>query len=133
MGSVMLDPMARVVHFEIHAADPQRAIAFYEQALGWSFQSWEGPMPYWVVTTGSDDAPGINGGLMPRQGGDPEEGAAVNAYVCTAQVDDLDATVAACESAGGTLAVPKFDIPGVGQVAYVKDTEGNILGLMQPA
>jgi uncharacterized protein len=28
--------------------------------------------------------------------------------------------------------VPKMPIPGVGWLAYIKDTEGNILGMMQP-
>ena len=27
--------MARVVHFEITADKPERAVRFYEQALGW--------------------------------------------------------------------------------------------------
>jgi len=29
--------MARVVHFEIHADEPERAIEFYQSALGWEF------------------------------------------------------------------------------------------------
>jgi len=32
--------------------EPQRAINFYEKLFGWTFQKWEGPMPYWLVTTG---------------------------------------------------------------------------------
>ena len=30
--------MARVVHFEIHAADPERAAKFYQSVFGWRFQ-----------------------------------------------------------------------------------------------
>ena len=60
--------MSRVVHFEIHAGDPERAINFYEKLFGWTFQKWEGPMPYWLVITGPDDQRGINGGLIKRQG-----------------------------------------------------------------
>jgi predicted enzyme related to lactoylglutathione lyase len=30
------------------------------------------------------------------------------------------------------MALPRMDIPGVGAVAYVKDTEGNVLGMLQP-
>ena len=33
--------------------------------------------------------------------------------------------------AGGSIAVPKMAVPGIGWLAYVKDTEGNILGVMQ--
>jgi uncharacterized protein len=60
--------MPRVVHFEIHAVDPERAISFYKKMFSWTFQKWEGPMPYWLITTGNDNEPGINGGLLPRQG-----------------------------------------------------------------
>ena len=58
--------MARPVHFEIHAEDPERAIAFYETALGWSFSEVM-PGAYWLITTGAADKPGINGGLKRRK------------------------------------------------------------------
>jgi predicted enzyme related to lactoylglutathione lyase len=121
--------MPRVVHFEIHAADPERGVKFYENVFGWTFQKWEGPMDYWLITTGPDSEPGINGGLIRRQGG--IDGQAVIAYVCTVGVDDLDAAMASVEANGGTVAVPKMPIPGVGWLAYYKDTEGNIFGIMQ--
>lgn len=50
--------MPRVVHFEIHAADPDRAIKFYEKCFDWTFQKWDGPMPYWLITTGPNDSQG---------------------------------------------------------------------------
>ncbi|MBV8792796.1 MAG: hypothetical protein JO237_12195, partial [Pseudolabrys sp.] len=53
--------MRRVVHFEIHAADPERAIRFYGGLFGWQFQKFAGPMDYWVITTGTGDNTGING------------------------------------------------------------------------
>ena len=121
--------MPRVVHFEIHAADPERAVKFYEKDFGWTFQKWEGPMEYWLVTTGPDDQPGINGGLLKRQG--EIDGQAVIAYVCTVDVADLDGSMATVEANGGTVAVPKMPIPGMGWLAYYKDTEGNIFGMMQ--
>lgn len=122
--------MARIIHFEIHAENPERAIKFYQSVLGWEFTKWEGPMPYWLVKTGPDSEPGINGGMMPRQG--TIDGKAVIAYVCTAQVPTLDEHVRKAEQAGGMCVVPKMPIPGVGWLAYCKDTEGNIVGMMQP-
>ena len=91
--------MARVVHFEIHAENPERAIQFYQKSFGWEFQKWEGPMDYWLVMTGPKDQPGIDGGLVPRQV--EIDGQAVIAYVCTIDVPDIDATVSA---AGRALA-----------------------------
>lgn len=121
----------RVVHFEIHAQDPQRAIDFYAALLDWTFHAWEGPSEYWLVDTGSAEQPGINGGLVRRRGDAPVEGQAVNAFVCTVDVEDLDAILAHAEQLGAPLAVPKMAVPGIGWLAYVKDPEGNILGLMQ--
>jgi predicted enzyme related to lactoylglutathione lyase len=122
--------MPRVVHFEIHAGDPARAINFYEKVFGWTFKKWDGPMPYWLVTTGPDDQPGINGGLHERRG--EIDGEAVIAYVCTVGVEGVDASIATVEENGGTIAVPKMPIPGMGWLVYCKDTEGNIFGMMQP-
>ncbi|MCK5711206.1 MAG: VOC family protein [Hyphomicrobiaceae bacterium] len=121
--------MARVVHFEIHAENPERAIQFYQKSFGWEFQKWEGPMDYWLVMTGPKDQPGIDGGLVPRQG--EIDGQAVIAYVCTIDVPDIDATVSTVEKNGGTIAVPKMAVPTVGWLVYFKDTEGNIFGAMQ--
>lgn len=123
--------MPRPVHFEIHASDPQRAIAFYTALFEWKFKQWEGPMEYWTVTTGPDTQPGINGGLVRRRGDAPAEMAAVNAYVCTIDVADIDASIKQAQSAGAPVAVPKMAIPGVGWLCYYKDTEGNIFGMMK--
>ena len=121
--------MPRVVHFEIHAGDPERAITFYEKLFGWTFQKWEGPMPYWLIITGPNDKPGINGGLVPRRG--EIDGQAVIAYVCTVDVESLDSSIATVEASGGSIALPKMPVPGVGWLAYCKDIEGNIFGMMQ--
>lgn len=122
--------MPRPIHFEIHAADPERAMHFYRELLGWQFTRWEGPMEYWLVTTG-EGGPGINGGLMRRMGGPPVEGAAVNAWVCTVDVPSVDATLARVPGLGGQVALPRMAIPGVGFLAYAKDPEGNIWGFME--
>ena len=124
--------MARVIHFEIHAENPERAIAFYQGLFGWKFDKWAGPMDYWLIVTGPDSEKGINGGMIRRMGPPPIEMQAVNAYCCTIQIDAIDAMVANIVKAVGTIALPKMPIPGVGWLAYVKDTEGNIVGVMQP-
>ena len=121
--------MPRVIHFEIHAEKPERAIEFYRDLLGWEFNRWEGPMPYWLIKTGSPPEPGIDGGLLQRQC--PLEGQGVSAYVCTVGVPSVDSYLQRAQANGGSVALPKMPIPGVGWLAYCKDTEGNILGLMQ--
>lgn len=129
--------MNRVVHFEIHAEDPKRAAAFYTAVFGWKIEQW-GDQPYWMIVTGEEDKenpskyPGINGGLMIRKGPAPTEGQAVNAYVCSVTIENIDETIQKIEAAGGTMAVAKFAFPGMAYQAYYKDTEGNIFGLHQP-
>ena len=58
--------MARVVHFELAADDPERAAKFYEGVFGWQIQKWDGPQDYWLATTGPKDTPGIDGAIMRR-------------------------------------------------------------------
>ena len=124
--------MPRVVHFEIHAENPERAIAFYQGVFGWSFQKWAGPMDYWLIGTGDEKERGINGGMIRRMGPPPVEGQAVNSYVCTIDVPAIDEYVNKALAAGASIALAKMPIPGVGWLAYFKDTEGNIVGVMQP-
>ena len=124
--------MPRPVHFEIHAADFERVKAFYSSLFGWTFLN-AGAVDYWMIDTGSADRPGINGGLVRRMGPnpDPKDPTPVIGFICTHDVDDVDAYVAKALSLGGALALPKMGIPGVGWLAYVKDTESNIFGMMQ--
>lgn len=123
--------MGRLMHFELHASDPQKAIAFYSAVFGWNFQPWEGPMEYWLIMTGDPNTPGIDGGLMRRQGPAPPRGSAVNAFVCTMSVEDLDATTALVIANGGDIALPKMPVPGIGWIGYFHDLDGNLIGAMQ--
>lgn len=123
--------MPRVVHFEIHSADPDAAAAFYTSIFGWKISKWDGPVEYWLVQTG-EEGRGIDGGIVRRQGDAPAAGAAVNAYVCTIGVESLDDTLTSITGNGGEIAVAKHEIPGIGMLAYFKDRDGNIFGVMQP-
>ena len=123
-----VDPAASsqlaVVHFEIPADDVPRAIAFYETVFGWKIAKWDGPMDYWLVDTGPATEAGMHGGLTARQG----DGCPSN----TVSVPDVDEYSKKVEAAGGTILMPKMEIPGVGWMAACKDTEGNQFGIIQP-
>lgn len=122
--------MGRVVHFEIHADDPDRASIFYASVFGWRITKWEGPIDYWLVDTGEGE-PGINGGIVQRRGERPADDAPCSSFACTIAVDKLDDTMAAVEKNGGKIVVPKREIPGVGWLAYAHDTEANVFGMME--
>ena len=80
-------------------------------------------MEYWMVTTGAEGTPGINGGLMKNTN--------VKTTTNTIGVESVDVAIEAAKRAGGKLVMPKTPIPGVGYFAYCEDTEGNLFGVMQ--
>jgi len=116
--------MPRPVHFDFPADDPERAMQFYSHVFGWKFEKWEGPMEYWLVTTGPREEPGVNGGMGRR--GNPDMG-----VVNTIDVPSVDEYVRKVTAAGGKVLQPKMAIPGVGWYATCQDTEGNAFGIMQ--
>jgi len=116
--------MPRVVHFEIDAKKPDRAIKFYEKVFSWKIKKWEGPVEYYLITTGKESEPGIDGGLSRRTESEPST-------VNTIDVPSVDEFIKKVEASGGIIIRPKMAVPGVGYMAYFKDPEGNIFGMME--
>lgn len=116
--------MSKVVHFEIPVDEPERASAFYRDALGWEVSSF-GDEPYWLVRAGADDEPGADGALIGR-------GDLHRSPVVVVGVESIDETLGRVGASGGEILQPKMPIPGVGWSAYMRDTEGNTIGLFQP-
>ena len=117
--------MPRPVHFEFSADDPEKLAKFYEDTLGWKAQKWEGPMDYWLFSTGKEGEAGIDGGLMKRDEQTP------TGTVNTVDVPDIDEYMEKATTAGGTIVAPKMAVPGVGWMCYIMDPEGNVFGLME--
>jgi predicted enzyme related to lactoylglutathione lyase len=113
-----------MIHFEIPADNPERAVKFYESAFGWKIEKWGGPMDYWMITTGPDSEPGINGAITDKTG-------PIKQTVNTLDVADLDAAADKVITAGGKRLSPNQTVPGIGYFAYFTDTEGNPFGMMQ--
>ena len=136
--------MNRVVHFEIHVDDMDRAQKFYESAFGWKFQDMGDKYGgYRVIATGPgpDDIAkggvsvkdwGINGGMMKRNAPKPPTGSSPVGFVNVIGVDDIDAAIAKIEAAGGMVHMKKDKVPNVGWIAYYGDLEGNMFGIIQP-
>jgi len=116
--------MSRVIHFDLFAKDVDRAIEFYRNAFGWTIEKWAGPTEYWLIGTGDHSTEGIDGGLGP---GEPS----LKNSELTLGVDSIDAALKLVTEAGGTVDREKMPVPGVGWMATVVDTEGNVFGLMQ--
>jgi predicted enzyme related to lactoylglutathione lyase len=111
--------MSRPVHFEIPVKDEARAMQFFSNVFGWTFNSY-GMENYQFAKTG-DSGDGIDGALMKR------EGTVANSIA----VDSIDETMAKVTANGGTLVVPRTEVPGMGAYCYFTDTEGNIHGLWE--
>jgi predicted enzyme related to lactoylglutathione lyase len=118
--------MPRVVHFEISAEKPERAVKFYEKVFGWKITKWEGPVEYWLIMTGEKNEPGIDGGLSRKS-----ETESTPSTVNTIDVPSVDEFSKKIEKNGGKIVMPKHAVPGVGWLVYIKDTEGNMFGMMQ--
>jgi predicted enzyme related to lactoylglutathione lyase len=127
-----------VVHFEIHASEPQRLIDFYTGLFGWTFTQF-GDAPYWSIDTGEgaigmeEPGRGINGGLTQRQGPAPELGSPVNGCNVVVGVDGVvDDVFRKGLDLGGREALALSDMEGIGRVGYLLDPDGNVLGLISP-
>lgn len=87
--------------------------------------TWGGPQAYWLVKTGPDGTPGIDGGIMGRSFPQP--------VINTVEVESLDATTRRIEELGGRRVHGPNEVPGVGTVSYFADPEGNLFSCLQPA
>ncbi len=112
----------RVVHFELFAAEPVRVGRFYREVFGWRLERWEGPAAYWQIRTGQGE--GIDGGLAVKHEGMP-------GVVTTLEVASIDEVLAKVLGHGGEVVRPKRPVRGVGYLAYCRDPEGNVFGLLQ--
>jgi len=128
--------MDSVVHFEMPAEDKGRVAKFYTDAFGWDMQQMGKDMnDYLMAVTAPVDpvtkrnaTPGtINGGFFDKQDKDGyrEPHLVIN-------VENLDESIKKVTAAGGELFGEPMDIPGTGRYVSFRDTEGNLVGMLQP-
>jgi predicted enzyme related to lactoylglutathione lyase len=123
--------MNRVIHFEIHASDTARVAGFYRAVFGWEIRKWDDPaVDYWFVMTAPDGSvePGIDGGIVKREGPAPRGEPTTS---CTIAVANVDEYIRKIRAAGGRNVVPRMPVPGMGWLAYCADIEGNVFGLFE--
>lgn len=116
-----LFPMANIHHainyIELNVTDLAAARAFYSSAFGWDFTEY-GPAYAGIRSPdGEGEVGGLNAMDAPVPGGP----------LVLLFSEDLEATVAAVEQAGGTIVVPPYDFPG-GRRFHFADPSGNVLG-----
>ena len=115
----------RPIHFEILVDDARTAIDFYQSVFEWQIEDWEeGVEQNWLVTTGPEQVPGINGAIMNRHFS--------QAVINTVEVGSLELTLEKVQAAGGKKVHGPSEIPGVENHAYCADPEANLFGILQP-
>lgn len=101
---------------------------FIQKSLTGKYQAGAGPVNYWLISTGPKEDEGIDGAFMLGSERDKNLGkGALN----TIEISSVDEYIKKIEASGGKAITPKMPIPGVGYMAYCKDTEGNTFGIMQ--
>lgn len=115
------------VWYEHLTKDPQAAIAFYGDVVGWKTQPFPGGGGY-IMWVGSQ---GPLGGVMEL----PDQAAKMGApphWMAHVQVDDVDATAALAKKLGGKVHKEPTDIPTVGRFAVIADPQGAAISIFQP-
>lgn len=127
--------MNPVVHFEMPAEDRNRMADFYANAFGWKTQQLGEDMGNYVLatTTDSDERgpkkPGaINGGFFQKTDDKPAQYPSV-----VIAVDNIKEHMMKVEKSGGKVLGEPSDISGIGLYVSFFDTEGNRVGMIQPA
>lgn len=116
--------MNRPIQIELRPVDVARAQGFYSGVFGWSFEKQPGPVEYWGIRTGPDDAPGVHGGMMKTRDAQPHT-------VCWVEVEHVGQTAKQVERLGGRVVVPPMAVRGVGQLAYCADPDGLVFAIVQ--
>jgi predicted enzyme related to lactoylglutathione lyase len=110
--------------FEIPTADIERAAKFYGAIFDAQFEIAEA-MPGFKMAQFPHEE-GVGGALLQGEGYTPT---ASGALVYLNGGDDLSVVLDRVEAAGGQVLLPKTSIGENGFMAYLRDTEGNRVGL----
>jgi predicted enzyme related to lactoylglutathione lyase len=109
---------------ELVTPDPAAAADFYGKLFGWNVKAPDEAMGgYRVVNVGEQGVAGIM--AIPKDG--PPMPPHWGSYVT---VQDVDQTLARCNSLGGKVLMPAMDIPGVGRMAVFQDPQGAVLSVI---
>jgi uncharacterized protein len=114
--------MAKVIHFEIPAEDPEKVGQFYREAFGWEIRKWEN-QDYWLIMAGPKEEPGVNGAIYKKGQNDKT--------INTISVEKIEEAMEKVKKAGGEILGEVIDIPKVGRFIYAKDVEGTPFGILQ--
>lgn len=122
-----------VVHFEMPYKDAKRVADFYSKVFGWDMQTTGEEYGRYVLagTVDVDEnrmpktSGAINGGFFPKG----DFGTIPHVVI---SVDNLDEQMKVVEKEGGKIKGEPMDIPQIGKFVMFEDSEGNLVGMLQP-
>jgi uncharacterized protein len=107
---------------QLNTSDPERAQEFYAGLFGWGAEPAPGgDRPYWGLYLGGR----LNAGMMPL---DPGTGVPPH-WLVYFGTDDIDAAAERIGGSGGTVMVPKMEVPG-GHILVAQDPQGAVFALV---
>ena len=111
--------------FEIPTENLERAVAFYEAALGFTFQLQDmGPLKMAWFPAEADGA-GATGSLVQADHYVPSQ----KGTMVYLHVEEVGSALVHVEECGGKIFNPKSSIGEFGFVGHFIDSEGNLVGL----
>ena len=110
-----------ITHVEFSTIDRKASAKFYADVFGWQVQDYP-EMNYTTLNSGEKTEIGLN------PIGEDYPAGTVAVYI---QTDDVAASLARVQAAGGIIQNPETEIPGVGWFGFFKDPSGNMVGLMK--
>jgi predicted enzyme related to lactoylglutathione lyase len=123
------NPSSGFIWYELMTPDPDAAKTFYDEVVGWTIEP-RSQFPNGYRMIGRSDG-GFAGGVLPLDDEMRKHGARPT-WLGYLYSDDVDASVADIESAGGKTFMAPFDIPNIGRVAMVADPAGAPFYIMKP-
>ncbi len=120
--------MNKIWWHELNTWEPETALAFYSNTLGWQFEL--APLPdgasYWIARKDGRPVGGVFELTAPDYDGIPSH------WMTYMSVADIAQAETETASAGGEVMRPATDVPGVGKLSVVTDSTGAMIGLIEP-
>jgi uncharacterized protein len=120
------------VHWnELNTRDVEKAKEFYEETLGWSYDDMPMGDPMYGTYTIVKSGDKMIGGMFEMKG--PMFEGVPESWFTYFAVDDVDGMMKKVKDAGGAVIREPWDVPNVGRIAIIRDSNGAVQGWMTPA
>lgn len=117
-------------YFDFTVKNLDEAKSFFEYVFDWRLEKFSGmPYDYYRIQAGSENEPGIDGGIGAIADTPTAEGKPLTQV--TIPVPSVVDCIARVEEAGGKVVEPKTPIPGIGWFAACTEPGGLLFGVME--